>query len=562
MTDNSSQDQLDRILSRLGDIEKRLFRIEDYLELRPSQDEGSGSSEEIAMIKEEQSEELEIEVGQTWFAKIGIIVLALGVAFLLTFPYSDIPPSLPSLFGYGLVGGIFLLAKSWRESYVLVSRYLVGGGMALLYFATLRLYFFGDDPVLTTEGILSSSPLLLAVVVNIIIALRRHSPYLLGLSISTGYLTAIITDSSLFLLVAIGGLSILASYYRIEYERPGLLMYNIVLAYFTYLLFILNNPIMGRSVELVAADSGLLLPLLAYALIAGIGDLLRKDHHEERFSDVIITLFNSIGSWSIFLLVTLVGMKEGVVSAHLLATVVYLGLAITYWIHEKSKYATFIYAMIGYMALSVALTLKFSVPDLFIWLSIQSLVVIATAILFRSRFIVVGNFILYVSTFIIYLVVVDKVSLISLSFGIVALLSARILTWQQHRLELKTEMMRNAYLVSAFIIFPYTTFSILPSEQVPFAWVGIAILYYLLNLVVKRQKYRWMGHYTLILTILYVVIVGIVKLDPTNRIISFLLLGVVLVGVSLYYTRVRAKRFQEKRANNSQNSSSKTNITS
>ena len=46
---------------------------------------------------------------------------------------------------------------------------------------------------------------------------------------------------------------------------------------------------------------------------------------------------------------------------------------------------------------------------------------------------------------------------------------------------------------------------------------------------------------TLLLTVVYVFILGITSEDFTYKIISFLVLGVVLVAVSLIYARARTK---------------------
>jgi len=46
----------------------------------------------------------------------------------------------------------------------------------------------------------------------------------------------------------------------------------------------------------------------------------------------------------------------------------------------------------------------------------------------------------------------------------------------------------------------------------------------------------------LLLTVLYVIVVGLTQLAPTYRIISFLVLGTVLLAVSLIFTQVRARR--------------------
>ena len=204
--------------------------------------------------------------------------------------------------------------------------------------------------------------------------------------------------------------------------------------------------------------------------------------------------------------------------------------------------ATFFYAMTGYAALSVAIFKASSVPAVFVWLSVQSVVVVATAIWFRSRFIVVANFLIYVAIVLGYIVVAERETGISLGFGLVALVSARILNWQQDRLELKTTLMRNAYLVGAWLVFPYALYHLVPGKHVGLAWVGLALGYYALNLLVQNQKYRWMGHATLLLTLCYVVVVGTSRFEPVYRVLSFLVLGTVLLVVSLVFTRLRKRQ--------------------
>jgi hypothetical protein len=130
---------------------------------------------------------------------------------------------------------------------------------------------------------------------------------------------------------------------------------------------------------------------------------------------------------------------------------------------------------------------------------------------------------------------------ISLGFGLVALGSARILNWKRDRLELKTELMRNAYLLVAFVVFPYAFYHLVPGRYVGLAWVGLALFYYAMNLIVRNQKFRWMGHATLLLTSLYIVVVGTSSFGPVYRVLSFLALGTVMLVVSLVFTRLRKR---------------------
>jgi hypothetical protein len=197
--------------------------------------------------------------------------------------------------------------------------------------------------------------------------------------------------------------------------------------------------------------------------------------------------------------------------------------------------------MTGYAALSMAILKLSSAPQVFVWLSLQSLVVVSTAICFRSRFIVVANFFIFLATVAGYMIVATGETGISVGFGIVALVSARILNWQRDRLELKTELMRNAYLICAFLVFPYAVHHLLAAKYIALGWVGLAAVYYALNLAVRNQKYRWMGHGTLALATAYAVINAMRGFEPVYRVLSFLVLGTVLLIVSISFSRVRRK---------------------
>ncbi|MCB0294933.1 MAG: hypothetical protein KDG51_06760, partial [Calditrichaeota bacterium] len=164
------------------------------------------------------------------------------------------------------------------------------------------------------------------------------------------------------------------------------------------------------------------------------------------------------------------------------------------------------------------------------------------AIWFRSKFIIVANFFIFLLILLAYVIVAGKVSTVSIGLGIVALLSARILNWQKDRLELRTDFMRYAYLVTAFFIFPYALYHSVPEAYVALSWIGVSVFYYLMSVWLKNNKYRWMALLNLILTVLYLFVMGSSQLDPVLRVVSFLILGVVLLLISLAYNRMRMKR--------------------
>ena len=530
-------------------LEERLARLEVQLAQSVGVPSPAAPREEappaaVASAPEaaEGEGEFEFEVGQNWFAVAGILALALGAAFMLSLPYASLPAGVPSLAGGVVAAVLFLLARVGQRAFELVSSYLRGAGMALLFFATLRLYFFGTHPVLST-GSLAGRVLLVAVVaLNLAIAWRRQSPWLAGLALVLGYATAVAVGAPWFVLGAVVVLSALLAAGGLRANWPRLVLAGLPLGYATYLIWAMGNPFLGGAFHFVSAP--VLAPAFVLVLVAifAAASLLRPDRTTEGAIPSLGALFNCGLGYFLFLLHTAAAFAPGLAVAHGLASLVFLGLAVLFWRREHSRVSTFLYAMTGYAALSVAILNASAVPVVFVWLSLQSVVVVTTAVWFRSRFIVVANFLIYVAIILSYLFVAQRETGISIGFGLVALVSARILSWQRDRLELKTELMRNAYLFSAFVVFPYALYHLVPGRYVGLAWVGLALTYYVLNLVVRSPKYRWMGHTTLLLALLYAVVVGISRFEPLYRIVSFLVLGTVLLIVSLSFTRLRRRR--------------------
>ena len=336
-------------------------------------------------------------------------------------------------------------------------------------------------------------------------------------------------------------LSSLCVYFTLKYKWNYLIIYGILITYLIHLIWFFNNPLLGKPLQPVFYPEFNAIFLLIYASIFYIGNILRDKSIKENLNVVLITGLNTAGAYSVFVIITLTTTHAYSGFYHLLASMLFLTFSIIFWVREKSKYSTFILAMFGYLALSASIIIQFPAPNFFIWLCWQSLLVVSTAVWFRSKFIVVANFVIYLIVLIAYLSMEGKIDAVSISYGIVALLSARVLNWKKDRLELRTEYMRNAYLIIALLIIPYALYNFIPGGFVSISWVVLAFLYYYLSLILKNKKYRWMAILTLLLTVVYVFILGITSEDFTYKIVSFLVLGVVLVTVSLIYARLKAK---------------------
>ncbi|PJA53266.1 MAG: hypothetical protein CO167_07665, partial [Candidatus Marinimicrobia bacterium CG_4_9_14_3_um_filter_48_9] len=185
-----------------------------------------------------------------------------------------------------------------------------------------------------------------------------------------------------------------------------------------------------------------------------------------------------------------------------------------------------------------------------IWFSLFSL---ATAIWYQSKFIVAANFLIFLLVFARYSAVAGFAGMISISLGVVALISARLLNWQKDRLTIQTELMRNAYLFVALVSLPFTLWKSLPGHFVGMSWLGLTVLYYGMGLLLKNGKYRWMGHFTLLATILFILIYATTGFEPTYRILTFVMLGLVLIGLSILFKYFHSKMDSEKQQLNETN---------
>jgi hypothetical protein len=468
------------------------------------------------------------------------VILSIGLAFLLTFPYRDLPPVAPSFAGYLLAGITMALSFRWRRENAHITGYLLGGGMFLAYFATLRLSYFTDQPALR-EGPLLAVLLILNAALGLLLAARAASPALTILSFLFGYAAMVFSESSLFLFLGITALSLLAVWYALRRSWHWMLAFAATCNSITHLLWFLNAPVLGRPVALLTEPHINIYFVLLYAAIIAGGSLWHKKPESTSGGALTTAMLNGVLGYALFLLLTVTKFRDGLSLSQLLASGAFLSIAIVFWIRLRSLYSTFVYAMLGYAALSVAIIAQFGAPDRFIWLSLQSILVISTAVWFRSRFIVVANFVIYLLLFAAFLIVAKEISIVSICFGLVALLSARILNSQKDRLELRTEYMRNAYLGTAFFMIPYALYHTVPAGFVSLSWLAVALFYYLMARSLNSRKYRWMALLTLAITVPYALLVDLTGLDPAYRIISFIVLGTVLPLVSVAYSRRRGR---------------------
>jgi hypothetical protein len=534
---------------RIGRLEARLARLESHvglapLTLSPSEPvtvEAPPTAFATALPERgSRSGDFELELGQHWFALAGVAILTAGVMFLLSLPYAGLPPALPALTGFGLSAALLVASRFLPAGLSGAAGALRASGMALLGFSALRLGFFGPTPALTPDGPVELALLLAVTAINATLAVRQRSLGLTLLALAMAAAIALTAGATALVLVTVVGMAGIGVVASRRISAPLLPLAALGLIIVTYLGWATGNPLRTGAMHWVREPVLAPVVLLGALLALGVIPLLRAGERDD-VSARVAAFSNCALGYGVYLLHTAAAFPARFAVLQLGAAVGLLGLAVAFFLRTESRVATFFYAMTGYAALSVAIMKLTTVPGVFVWLSVQSIVVVATAIGFRSRFIVVANFVIFALIVVAYMLAVKGETGISIGFGIVALGTARILNWKQHRLELQTDFMRNAYLASAFIIFPYALYHLVPSAYRALAWIALTGTYYLLTVVFRNQKYRWMGHGTLVLATVYVVALGVSRFSPVYRVLSFLALGAALLTVSLLFARSRRR---------------------
>ena len=526
------------------ELDARLTRIERHLGLealeRSVSKSGAADSGNLVAPQTDDQEGfgLEANIGEFGLAWIGSIVFFLGVVFLITYTFSLGHRVVATLVGYIAAAGLYFAADFWKSRAVHLSRILVTGSLLLLFYTTMRLHFFSAAPLIDNSYIVLVF-LLIVVVCQLYLAVRRDSQSLATVGILLGVVAAMLIDRTHVELALVATFAAVAAYLGVHRGWPRLLNASIIIVYAAHLLWLLNNPLAGHPLQAVTEHHYHLVYLFVYAAIFSLPLLFNKRIAVDDVSSVAMIFLNCIGFGVLMFLAVLTHFQKDFPAISIGVFGLLLISSISLWIRTNHQLGPAIYASFGFMALSIAIWGYAAIPGSFLWLSLQSLLVVSIALWFRSRVLVVVNSFIYVGILIGYFLLSHSSHPVNFSFALVALASARVMNWQKERLTLRTEMLRNVYLFIAFVLIFYGLYRSVPPQYVTLSWTLTAVGYFLLSYLLKSGKYRLMAISAMLVTVVYLFLVDLASLDPQYRVAAFLFLGVMAVMISLYYTRIR-----------------------
>jgi hypothetical protein len=535
-------EEMGRILERLHSLELRLSRLESALNLDDNKtfDKSEEKLQKTnlnlnADTLKEDEKGLESQIGRFGLAWLGNIVLLFGITFLAQYLMNLGHRDLSFLFGYLAAAVIFIMANYINKSVVHLSFILRMNALVLLFYFTVRLHFFSVSPIIP-DKLISIVSLMLLVSLQVYLSIRRGSQPFAALAVFFAMTAAILGDATNLTLpvVTITAAGTVYLYSRFRWEP--LLVVTIILTYICFFFWLFGNPLLGHPLQMITEHHNGVIYLLGLGTCYSVMPLFRK---KDAVSDdflISTTIINGILFTILLLLIVLRFFNSDYVA---LFTVITSGCLIYSTIlHSKSdwNFASAFYALYGFMAMSIALYGIFGLPRVYLVLSVQSLLVVSMALWFRNRLIIVMNSLLFLTILCVYLLSSKNVNGVNFSFALIALISARIINWKKSRLQIKTDMIRNLYMFEGFLMMLLALLHAVPKQFVTLSWTMAALLYFIISLLLKNIKYRYMALGTMICSAFYLFIVDLARIEVIYRVLALLFLAAISIGISIYYT--------------------------
>ncbi len=395
-------EELELVKNRLTQIEASLENL-NVQNVHLKKDESAGDDEDFEIkLPFSAKGSIEFSVGEYGMAWLGNIVLFFGITFLVGYLQKAEYAIFSVIAGFLAGAGIYAFSYLTRNSYIYLSKLLAFNGHFLVFYFTLRLHFFQDNPIIKNEFL---GLLLLLIVVGVLFykALQKKSQLMLGIVLIMLLITGIVSNSIHFssAVTAFTALISIILYYRFGWLKLTFIF--ILLTYITHLNWLLNDPFIGNSPEFIASPGVGYVYFIATGLIFSMLALIPKKM--EISSDFIITslILNGLSFTVIMAIIIVTFFGKSYVPIFAAITFFCLIYSIILQKYSDIKIMASMYALYGFLALSVAIYGSFGLPESYLFLTLQSLLVVSMALWFRSKFIVLMNTLLFIGIMILYI---------------------------------------------------------------------------------------------------------------------------------------------------------------
>ena len=528
-------------VKRLDHLEKRISNLEEQLSIKVLSyaDDDIVNDDKMAPPVNSGQGLLESKIGEYGLAWLGNIVLFFGIVFLEQYIRRSGSHMVSAIFGYVSATSIYILGTYLKKSLPRMASLFKLNSYLILFYITLHLHFYNPDPLITSSFLAVVFLISVSVLIQII-SIRERKAYLTGVSILFLSVSAIVCGFPLLMLSLSFIIALIGLYSFMKYSWIRILYLAIVLSYLINLIWLFNNPFIGNEFHAIESSTFEILFLFLIGITYSIPMIFNKGIMLSRSDTVGVILVNGMGFSTILLLHILNFYSADYTLLMLLISLFCMAYSIILQVNANWKIGASLYALYGFVTLSIAIYGVYNFPMAYFMLAIQSLLVVIMAIWFRSKFIVVMNSLLFLLLLIFYLQSSDMINGVNVSFSVAALATARILNWKKDRLTIKTDLLRNYYLITGSIMVMVSLYFLVPDRYIALSWTAAAVLYFILSLLLRNVKYRYLALGTLISAAFYLFIIDLARIELAYRVIALMVFAIISIGLSIYYSR-RAK---------------------
>lgn len=541
------EDQAKRILTEIDEIRKG--------NILPPANVGVKTNIPVKMVSAEPKEDTESRIGKYVLSKIGVISVVAGVGFFLSYVFKYLSPISKIGIGYAIVAVMMFLGTKTEkfEKYKWYGRGVICGAWVLAYFTTYAMYHISATKILSSQLI---DLILLSGVVAAMVAhlFKYKSQGLVILVLFLGYITAGISQSASFAFCYITILAIAASILLIRMNWHAVAGFSLLGAYITHFLWVrpheLTKP---TSIEFWISIGFLAVYWSVYNVV---GFFLKANDKKERNGLSAFLLINSFlfglmcflqvrtympASKSIFalsaagillvlsLLSEFAKEKKEVRTAFLIAAISFASTSLRFFAGEGTAYAFW------FFEIPVLFLTGFYLKDIFYRIAAAGLALI-TLYGMMIRFGIPDDKVMLLSkelpmTLFIYAVGVASFYLVRYAYV--------VNPWFSKDQE-KESQLSNGFTILATFVFACLSFYEVHSKLVTLTWSVGALFLFLIGFLLKDKIFRYSAIGLILISLFRVLTTDLAGVNTGYRIIVFICLGFLLLGVSFWYTKMSA----------------------
>lgn len=508
----------------------------------------------------------EIEFGQKWVSVVGVVLIFLAALFFVQFVFQYMGPEGKVVVSYLVAATLFGISIATKKKYPPFSGVVAAGAWGVTYLVTYAMYFFPATRIITSTSL---EMMLLVIVVGalILVALTQRSKTLVSMALVLGIFTMVLSPLSLFSII--GTVLLLAVFALIAVAMPwgDFILPAAIGAYISYFFWFSN--VLGR---LPAQGGGLLekqmlglIVLVMMWVIVAIALVLRRDEDKAMGGQAdALTLILSSGATAVlglFALKELVLVLESARIARaiwLLLLSVLLGgwSVIAYEFHKKKDMvaAGGIIAMVLLMS-SIAYFLPVRSGGTALAWAAMGLIVVVIGLLTRNSGIASISTLPLVASAVRFIGsdMQKKVAVLTpdmsinivlglIVSGVIIVSAALMRTLDFTSLEDKrAKKLPGVLLVVGLLVLFAVTAQELSGALPSVIWSFVALATVAAGFLGHWKDARIVGLIGLAITVLRVFIYDLSTLDALPRVISFAILGGLLLLVGYGYNHNKEK---------------------